>query len=189
MAIDRVSFFTAVRNDPFGGKLTQPQVDGINILLAEWDKRHLTDLRWLAYILGTTMWETAYTMQPVAEYGHGTGHSYGHPDPETGQTYYGRGYVQLTWKSNYQKFAALLGVDLVGHPDLAMDPRIAVQIIYEGMIHGLFTGMGLATPFSNNKTDWIEARAIVNGHDRAEDIAAISMAFYSALMASTGGTA
>ena len=34
--------------------------------------------------------------------------------------YYGRGWIQLTWKDNYIKCGKLLKVDLVGNPDLAL---------------------------------------------------------------------
>ena len=42
-------------------------------------------------------------MQPIEEYGKGSTAAYGQPDPETGQTYYGRGFVQLTWRDNYAR--------------------------------------------------------------------------------------
>ena len=57
----------------------------------------------------TTAHETGFTMQPIEEYGKGSGMEYGKPDPETGQTYYGRGYVQLTWRDNYARADEELG--------------------------------------------------------------------------------
>jgi hypothetical protein len=46
--IDRDKFFAAVRADPFGGVLLQPQVDGLNTLLDVWET-HFRDggIRWL----------------------------------------------------------------------------------------------------------------------------------------------
>ena len=38
--------------------------------------------------------------------------------------YYGRGPIQLTWERNYAKYGDLLGVDLVGDPDLLLDPVV-----------------------------------------------------------------
>src|SRR5205085_8515916 len=52
--MDRKIFYDGVRNAPFPGTLTQPQVDGMNVILDEWDKRGLTELSWLAYMLATS---------------------------------------------------------------------------------------------------------------------------------------
>jgi predicted chitinase len=85
--------------------------------------------------------------------------------------FYGRGYVQLTWDYNYAKMAALTGADLVGHPDLALDPKIAALIMFEGMTGGLFTGRKLADYFSDHRDDPVGARFIINGQDCANEIA------------------
>ena len=117
--IDRVRFFNAVRVQPFGGTISQAQVDGCNAILDHWDGQTAeTDIRWLAYMLATVFWETDRAMTPVEEYGHGAGQLYGTADPTTAKIYYGRGDVQLTWKPNYAKMGAILGVDLVDHPEL-----------------------------------------------------------------------
>lgn len=180
--IDRDKFFAHVRGDPFGGRMTQGQVDGSNAILEAWDARpDLTDLRWLAYMLATAKWETAHTMQPIEEYGHGAGHTYGVPDVQTGQAYYGRGYVQLTWKANYAKMAALTGTDLVEHPELALDPKLAALIMFEGMKGGLFTGVGLPKYFNATVDDPYNARRIVNGLDRATEISMNHRAFLAGL--------
>lgn len=132
-------------------------------------------------MLATTKWETAHTMRPIEEYGHGAGHPYGVPDPQTGQTYYGRGYVQLTWKANYQKMSGLLGVDLINNPSLALDTKIAADIMFVGMADGLFTGLGLPKFFNPTTDDPVNARRIINWMDHAHDIAKIHKAFLTAL--------
>ncbi len=59
------------RRAPFGGRLIQSQIDGMNAILDEWDRRQSTgkviDNRWLAYMLATVFHETGGTMQPVTE--------------------------------------------------------------------------------------------------------------------------
>ena len=85
-----VVFFDSVRASIFNGSLSHKQVQGCEILLAAMAAREWGDLRWYAYVLATTYHETDATMQPVAEYKRGKGKPYGKPDPETGQTYYGR---------------------------------------------------------------------------------------------------
>lgn len=182
--IDRRHFFDCVRANPFGGRLTQGQVDGCNVLLDAWEAHpDLTDRRWLAYMLATAKWETNHTMQPIAEIGKGQGRPYG--VAVDGHVYYGRGYVQLTWRSNYAKMAALTGVDLVGHPELALEPKLAALILIEGMRGGLFTGVGLPHYFGATVDDPVNARRIVNGTDRAEEIAALHQSFLAALTEKT----
>src|SRR6185369_17838528 len=179
--IDRSKFFNRVRVHPFNG-MTQKQVDGCNAILDCWEHgTGLTDVRWLAYMLATTFWETARTMQPIEEYGHGAGHPYGIPDPETGQTYYGRGYVQLTWKANYQKMQDLLGVGMVDDASLALNPDVAAEVMFKGMEEGLFTGVGLPKYFKPSTDDPVNARRIINGTDHAHDIAALHEDFLAAL--------
>ena len=180
--IDRDIFYSHIRADPFGGRLSQQQVDGCSSILDAWESRpDFTDLRWLAYMLATAKWETAHTMQPIEEYGHGAGKPYGQPDPVTGQTYYGRGYVQLTWKANYQKMGDLLGIDLVNDPALALDPDVASEVLFKGMEGGLFTGVGLPRYFNTTTDDPVDARRIINGTDHANDIAEIHREFLAAL--------
>ncbi|HKJ73896.1 MAG TPA: glycoside hydrolase family 19 protein, partial [Alphaproteobacteria bacterium] len=106
---------------------------------------------------------------------------YGRKDPETGQAYYGRGYVQLTWKFNYVKACKKLGPDFVNQPDLVMQPDHAAAILYRGMEEGWFTGKSLKTYFGPNHTNWIDARRIINGTDRAKQIADYAKKFKAAL--------
>lgn len=180
--MNRRTFFDVVRPGLFRGNLDQDQVDGFNAILDEWERRKLTDLRWLAYMLATAYHETAHTMQPIREYGRGKGRKYGAKDAATGQTYYGRGFVQLTWKDNYRKAGEVLGVDLINQPDRAMELPIATAILFDGMIHGWFTGKSLRDFFpADANGEWRAARKIINGTDRAELISGYALTFLAAL--------
>jgi hypothetical protein len=141
----------------------------------------LKDQRWVAYLLATTRHETGYTFAPVEEVGHGSGKPYGTPDPITGKVYYGRGYVQITWKGNYQKFSTLVGEDLVNHPEYALNPSIAYKIAAYGMVHGTFTGVGFGRYIHDTTCDYIDARRIINGLDCADAIAGYAKAFERSL--------
>ena len=103
---------------------------------------------------------------------------------EYGKTYYGRGFVQLTWLDNYATFARRLSIDLVSNPNLALQPDIAVQIMLLGMTKGLFTGVGLGDfTHSDGALDYLHARKIINGMDKAALIAGYAEQFHNALTA------
>lgn len=186
MAINRPFFFSQVRTSLFGGTLKQSQVDGLTAILDYWEAGNAhKDDRWLAYALGTAYHETDKSFGPIREYGLGKGKPYGKPAGPYGQIYYGRGLVQLTWLKNYQKMKDKLGVDLVQTPDLAMDLKNAVPIMFTGMEEGTFTGVGFARYFNPTKEDWVNARRIINGLDCANMIADHARAFYAALSHTT----
>lgn len=52
----------------------------------------------------------------------------GNEASEDGWRYRGRGYAQLTGKDNYARFGKLIGVDLVGNPDLLLEVGISAQV-------------------------------------------------------------
>jgi putative chitinase len=185
MTIDRKAFFNYVRPNIFSNNLKPAQVQGIEMILNEWEKRALPDIRKCACMLGTSKWETASTMLPIEEYGKGAGRPYGYPT-KTGQTYYGRGFVQLTWEENYRTMTRLIGVDLVNRPELALDPPIAVKILFEGMLNaesgvGDFTNKSLDDYFTSSRSDWVGSRAVINGTDHAVEIAETCRDFFDAL--------
>jgi putative chitinase len=180
--MNRAAFYTAIRHSLFAG-LTGAQVAGMDAILDEWERRDLRDLRQLAYMLATVLHETARRMQPIEEFGKGHGHPYGVPDPQTGKAYFGRGFVQLTWRANYEKAGRIFGVDLVHNPDRALDLRIATGILFEGMILGWFTGHKLGDYIIGERCDYVNARKIINGLDKAAPIAGYAKQFEAALKA------
>jgi predicted chitinase len=188
-------FFTNIKRSLFGS-FSQSQVDGLNSILAACEILGVTDTRYIAYMLATAYHETNKTMQPIKELG---GVSYltkmyditgsrpslakqnGNTSKGDGVKYAGRGYVQLTWKNNYLKAKLKLGVDLVNNPDLALDKDIAAKIMIYGMTEGWFTGKMLSNFFNDTKSDWKNARKIINGLDKADNIAVYAQKFYLAL--------
>jgi putative chitinase len=170
---DRDTFFGVIRSTLFHGSLTQQQVDGMNAILDAWEDNPRSDnLRHLSYPLATTAHETGFTMAPIEEYGKGQGMEYGKPDPETQQTYYGRGYVQLTWRDNYARADTELNIgdedSLEWHAERALDHYVAAEIMFQGMEEGWFRGddkgrQTLERYFSGTKDDSYGAREIING--------------------------
>lgn len=197
------AFFNAMRAGLLGPTLSAEEVKGCNAILEAMEGAPLS---WAAYALATAYHETASTMLPIKEYG---GPTYftrmydvtgarpqlalanGNTCAGDGPKYCGRGYVQLTWKNNYKRAGDKCGVDLAANPDRAMEPPLAAKIMREGMEHGWFTGKGFADylPFKGeaSRTQFIAARRIINGTDRAQQIADHALSFQRAL--SAGGWA
>ena len=116
--------------------------------------------------------ETAWTFQPINEYRAKPGtRGRANQDRYWLTGYYGRGYVQLTWKANYEKAGRALGVDLVNRPELALEPEVAFKILFYGMRSGWFTGKKLSDYIRPGRADYVGARKIINGEDKAEQIA------------------
>lgn len=172
---DSLNFYQSIRQSLFK-RMTQGQVDGCNALLTASDGMPFT---WRAYLLATAYHETAATMQPIAEYGKGKGRPYGKPGKH-GQAQYGRGYVQLTWDDNYEKADAELGLNgaLLKDFDLALKSDIAAQIAVRGMKEGWFTGKQFRNYLPG---DYVNARRIINGTDKAQTIAGYAAKFEEAL--------
>lgn len=195
--INRSFFISQVRATLFSGRLKQSQVDGLTGLLDVWEARHAaSDDRWLAYALATAHLETDRTMRPIAEYGSVarktrlydvTGEQpnrakrHGNTAPGDGVRYAGRGFVQLTWKNNYQRAGDAIGVDLVADPDLALRTNIAARLLFDGMIAGWFTGKKFADYLNATRADWVGARRIINGRDKADLIAGYALNYYAAI--------
>ena len=180
-------FFDAMRERLGHGRLTQQQVDGALILVGTMQQMGVK-LHEMAYILATAWHETAFTLQPIEEYGRGRGHAYGKPDPSTGHAYYGRGYVQLTWRDNYERAGRKLGIDLVNHPEKALEPATAAAILISGMREGWFTGQRLDQHVGSERVDYYGARRVVNGLDKASQIAGYAEEFETALVAMQAGS-
>jgi putative chitinase len=187
--LNRKFFFDYVRLNLFGGSLSKKQVEGLTAILDEWERRDdLTDDRWLAYMLGTTHHETDKKFQAISEYG---ARSYfykydgrkdlGNTVAGDGYKFRGRGFVQLTGRTNYTNAARHTGVDLVNNPDLALTTESAVKIMFWGMVTGIFTGKCLGHYFRPTVEDWINARRIINRLDKANLIAGHAKKFYAAI--------
>lgn len=186
--MNRTVFFARIRRALYRDGLPQQAVDGFNTLLDAAPDKWPAD--WLAYALATAYHETAHTMQPIREKG---GPRYftryegrkdlGNTKPGDGVKYHGRGYVQITGRRNYQDWSARLGVDLIGNPDLAMQPEHASRILWEGMERGTFTGKSLRTYTKAETLDFISARRIINGTDKASLIAGYADTILDAIRA------
>lgn len=127
-----------------------------------------------AYVLATAYHETAHTMKPVKE-------AYWIKNAEAWRKknlryypWYGRGFVQLTWKENYEFAGKKLNLDLTTDPDKVMEPEISADILVLGSKEGWFTNKKLSDYITLQKSDFRNARKIINGTDKADLIAGIA---------------
>ena len=194
--IDRGEFFKKVRLYFHKKGLKQAQVATYNAILDYWDQHpKMVDLRWLAYVLGTALHESGNRMAPVREaLGNSDdqtirrldraggvyaklrrrGKAFWRRQPKHGnRAYFGRGLIQITHAYNYKRMGREIGLgdELYLNPSLALDPDIAVKVLYVGMVKGLYRRdrrgpHSLPRYFSprlRGHRQWIRARNIVNG--------------------------
>jgi len=73
---------------------------------------------------------------PEFLYGYNTskGKGLGNTQPGDGGKYIGRGYIQLTGRSNYAKYGTMVGKDLLNNPQLLSDPTVAAEVSVKYML-------------------------------------------------------
>ncbi|MET1111202.1 MAG: hypothetical protein ABWX67_06725 [Allosphingosinicella sp.] len=191
---DPAKFFAAVRAPQlFTAALKPDQKAGLEAILAaaaaaKWP------LSFAAYALATAFHETAATMQPVRE-AFWLSESWRKAHLTKYYPYYGRGYVQLTWRKNYERADKELGLGgrLVANLDLAMKAEVSAPIMVKGMEEGWFCASKdgarhtlarhVARSGASSRAQYQAARRIINGVDKADKIAGEAIAFQSALQA------
>lgn len=172
--MNRTIFYDYVKRAPFGGRITPAQREGLDKILDYWDESGLEDNRWLAYMLATVFHETDATMQPIEEKG---GRKYLESKPY--YPWYGRGLVQITWEENYKKFG-------LKRAEEALRWDKSLDIMFRGMVEGMFTGRKLSQFFNERKDDPVNARKIINAMDKAKLIAGYHKNFLDSINAANG---
>lgn len=210
--MDRAKFYNSIRS-MFAGGLSQKQVDGMNNLLDVWEGNYQAtgSAEELAYNLGTAFHETGGTMRPIRErggrsyfnkYEPGTriGKALGNTRPGDGYRYRGEGHVQNTGRGNAVKATKRinevfrLGLDLVKNPSQRGDPFFSAHSLFLGNREGWWTGRKLADyidgideEHDEDFREYVRARAVVNGSDKAAKIAGYAIRFEDALKAAGYG--
>lgn len=164
-------------------KLTQDEVVALDSFLDSYEcqKDYFTIDQW-AYVFATVFHETAHTFEPVRE-------AYWLSDSWRQRNlrywpFYGRGFVQLTWLFNYERYSKITGKDLVNNPDLVMEPKLSFEILVHGMKHGVFTGRPLDRYVNDERVRYDLARYVINGRDKRNLIASYAKIFRKILIKS-----
>jgi putative chitinase len=106
-----------------------------------------------------------------------------------GWKYRGRGYPQVTGRANYEKLAAITGLDLVNNPDLILSKSNAAKVtLFEAMDAGIYTGKAFRDylPISGHASfrNFDDARRIINGRAKGDEkYAKWAVQFQDALVA------
>jgi len=198
--MDRAAFFAAVRRDLFSKGITPQQVERIETLLDACEKAGWP-ASYTAYALATAHHETALWVH-MKELG---GEAYfkrmydkagarpkvaetlGNVEAGDGVKFAGRGYVQLTGRTNYQKAGKALGLDLLKEPGKVEEPTIAAKVLIWGMSTGAYTGKANRDYLVQSPPDYVNARRIINGTDKASMIAGYAKLFQAALVGASYG--
>lgn len=148
------------------GGTMQPIVENLNYstasrLRAVWPSRFPTEAS-----------AKPYVKNPQALANKVYGGRLGNTGPNDGWLYRGRGFVQITGKSNYQKATKKLramghDVDFVAEPDSVRSLAYSAMILLVGAAEGWFTGKSLRDYFGPGRNDPKNARAIINADVKA----------------------
>lgn len=180
--MDRKVFYDYLR---LRVNLTTQNVYGFERVLdyAETNETRAADM---PYILATDWWETSQTMWPVKE-AFWMSESWRRRNLRY-YPWYGRGLIQVTWESNYRKLWQDLGKSGSVDPDAFLTWEVAIPALFYGMQSGIYTGKDLDDFIDNidesdeeDLREFINARRIVNGTDRALAIGKLALMFERAL--------
>jgi hypothetical protein len=155
------------------------------IILNECIASGVTDRGQIAYILATTEHEShfgRFMLELADGWDYEDRSDLGNTQPGDGPRFKGRGFSQTTGRRNYQIWSDKLGIDLIAHPEKAALPEIASMILVRAMRDGNFTGLTLERFIAGDHRDFFNARKVVNGLDRADDIAQIAEYYFRAIV-------
>lgn len=160
------------------GRLNQDHVDNINLIIQTAEDAGLS-YNQTAYVLATAWHETNATMLPVVE-AYWLSENWRKKNLRY-YPYHGRGFVQITWETNYRTAGYKLGEDFVNFPEKVQEPIYAAKILVIGSRDAWFTKYKLSDFIGNGKKDYVGARKIINGTDDDDLIANYAYTFEKAL--------
>lgn len=185
--MNRQKFYNTIRNDI---NLTTQNVLGFEKFL-DYLERIDWNINKAAYALATAYWETAQTMHPVKE-AYWLSENWRKKNLRY-YPWYGRGLIQTTWKENYKNIAIKMGLPedtFLKNPDLLLEWEYALPAMFVGMETGIYTGKSIDDYIDNidesdteDFKEYVNARRVVNGTDKAQTIAKLALVFEKGLKA------
>lgn len=115
---------------------------------------------------GRSKYNTEPGQTPFNLYYTKLGKTLGNKSLADAQAFCGRGFIQLTGRSNYQRYGQLIGVDLLAQPELANGPEIAACLLatfIAAKADKLLASLRATPP------DFRAARRLVNGGSHGLD--------------------
>lgn len=116
--------------------------------------------------MATIRTEVGRAYKPVVEITNGTLYEFrkdlGNYCPGDGPKYKGRGYIQLTGRADYDAYGKYLNLDLICHPELALDVTNSARILAQ---YFKVRQVNIAC----NAKDWVKVRRLVNGGSNGLD--------------------
>jgi predicted chitinase len=144
----------------------------------------ITDTGQVCYILATAQHESGmgqYSEEIESGAQYEGRQDLGNTQPGDGVKFKGRGYVQVTGRKNYDRWSKFLGIDAIANPALLAQPKYAISTLCLGMTgkNGApnFTGVTVGQYINGGRRDFVGAREVVNGSDRASLIASYAEAW------------
>ncbi|TDU30818.1 chitinase class I [Panacagrimonas perspica] len=115
---------------------------------------------------GRSKYNTEPGQAPFGLYYTKLGKTLGNQSLSDAQNYCGRGFIQLTGRSNYQRFGKLVGVDLLAQFELANSPEVAASLLAEFIAA---KADKLLASLRSTPPDFRAARRVVNGGSHGLD--------------------
>lgn len=106
-------------------------IDALNAAMAEYEintpNRIAAFLAQIGHESGRLVWVREIWGPTPAQRRYEERTDLGNIYPGDGRKYLGRGLIQITGRNNYKRCGDALGLDLVSHPDLLEQPRVAAR--------------------------------------------------------------
>jgi len=182
--------------------LSQSQKSNIDKIIDYYDENSMMNLRCFASLLAQIRVESANTYNSIREYGSYKYFKYligklGIKTLQQAWEYRGFGHIQITGIINFNNFTEILSEkygEFVNVWKIANDNvdtnyrfKISLDIAFIGCENGYFTGKKLGDYFTDSKTDWFNARRVVNPGEikrkpkKVWEMVEVSKKFYKAL--------
>lgn len=149
------------------------------VLHAALDRQGIADRLVSIAAIATVRVETGVAFAPIPEFASGDEYEgrqdLGNTEPGDGRRYKGRGLIQITGRANYRTYGQIIGVDLEGNPDLALEPVVACRVFAAYFARHYIRWLPAPAPLMScvdlaRAEEWRGVRVAVNGGENGLDL-------------------